>query len=118
MTIEIHLSGPAVTVVSSTAEDFLKEIAEADPKSQRLDCDENESKGDPLAITALILSIPGAVLATMDLVERAKVAERIRRLLDKVRGTKGTATLQIDTKPPLDLKTTTEDEVMDFIAKT
>ena len=70
-----------------------------------------------MAVAALILSIPSAILAAMDLVERAGIAERIRGLLKKVRESDGTATLHVGSKPPLDLKITTEDEVIDLIAE-
>jgi hypothetical protein len=53
----------------------------------------------------------------MDLMERAGVAERVRRLLAKVRETDGTATLQVGAEPSLDLRTATEDEVMNVLAR-
>ena len=53
----------------------------------------------------------------MDLVERAKVAERVKGLLKKVRQVDGIATLHVGTEPSLDLKIATEDEVMELIAK-
>ena len=53
----------------------------------------------------------------MDLVERAWVAEQVQRLLKKVREVDGTATLHVGAEPSLDLRTATEDEVMDLLAR-
>jgi len=116
MTIAIRLSGCTASVGSEPAEDFLRYVAKTEPEQKRLIIDEVDAKGDPVAVTALILAIPGAILATMDLVERAKVAEKIRKLIEKVRKIDGSATLQIDTKPPIDLKEATKDQVMDLIS--
>jgi hypothetical protein len=117
MAIEIRLSGADASALAAPAEELLRTIATTEPE-QRKPIDPQEiSKGDPVAVTALILSIPSAILATMDIVERAKVVERIRTLLQKIKSANATATLQTDNEPPLDLKDATEDEVMDLIAK-
>ncbi len=117
MTVEIRLSNAAAAKLAKPAEDLLRAVAKAEPECRNLNNDEETSKGDPIAVAALILSIPGAILAAMDIVERAKVAERVRGLLKKLRQVDGMATLHVGTEPSLDLKIATEDEVMDLIAK-
>ena len=117
MTVEIHLSSAAVPVLAEPAEELLRVAANAEPKRRKLFHDEETSKGDPMAVAALILSIPGAIIAAMDLVDRAGVAERIRGLLKKVHEADGTASLHVGNEPSLDLKIATEDEVIDLIAK-
>lgn len=117
MTVEIHLSNTAAPVLAEPAEALLRAAANTKPEFRHLSHDEETSKGDPVAVAALILAIPGAILATLDLAERAGVTERVRGLLKKAREVDGTATLHVDAEPPLDLKTATEDEVMDLLAR-
>ena len=117
MTVEIRLSGVAAQALAEPAEDLLRSAADAEPERRKPVLNDEVSKGDPVAVAALILAIPGAVLAMLDLAERARVAERVRRLLAKVRASEGAATLHVGAEPPLDLATATEDEVMDLLAK-
>lgn len=117
MSVEIRLSSAVAPIVAESAEDVLRAAAHAEPERRHPGRDEEVSKGDPVAIAALILSIPGAIVAAMDLVERAGVAERVRRLLKKVHEVDGTATLHVGAEPSLDLRTATEDEMMDALAR-
>ncbi|MFC1537452.1 hypothetical protein ACFL4P_01345 [Gemmatimonadota bacterium] len=117
MTVEIRMSGAAALVLAEPAEDFLRAVANTEPESRKLSQGEEASKGDPVAVAALILAIPGALLATMDLIERAKVAEKVRKLLKKAREGDGNATLHVVGEMSLDLTIATEDEVIDLLAE-
>ena len=117
MTIEIRLSSATTPDLAEPAEDLLRAVAKDELVRSEVGHDGKTSKGDPVAIATLILSIPAAIVGTMDLAQRAGVVELIRALLKKVRKTDGTATLHVGTEPPLDLKTATEDEVIDVMAK-
>ena len=117
MIVEIRLSGAAVPALAEPAEDVLRAAANAEPQRREPAPQIEPSKGDPVAVAALILSVPAAVLAALDLAERARLAERVRRLLKKVRASDGGATLHVGAEPPRDLSTATEDEVMDLLAK-
>ena len=117
MSVEIRLSSAVAPIVAEPAEDLLRAAANNEPERRHPSHDEEISRGDPVTIIALILSIPGAIVAAMDLIERARVAERVRRLLTKVREVDGMATLHVDAEPSLDLRTATEDEVMDVLAR-
>ena len=117
MTIEIHLSGKAETELAGSVEALLDAVAETEPQRRQVTTEQEISRGDWVAVTALVLSVPGAVLTTMDLMERAGVTQKIRELLEKIRRTDGTATLYAGSEPPLDLKAAAEDEVLDLMAK-
>jgi hypothetical protein len=63
--------------------------------------------GTTIALIALILSLPGAINELVTLAERAKLKQRLGRLLERIQGTAGaedTVTLQIGDGPPIDLK--------------
>ena len=117
MQVEIHLSSAIAPVATEPAATLLRAASNAEPERRHPARDEEAVRGDPVAIAALILAVPAAILATMDMVERAGVVEKVQGLLNRVREADGDATLHVGDEPPLDLNTATEDEVMDLLAK-
>jgi hypothetical protein len=117
MTIEIHLAGRALSELVGPSEALLRIVAQAEPTRREPDCRQDPKRGDPVAVAALILAVPGAVLAAMDIIERTKLAAKVKTLLKKARQTEGSATLKFGEHPFLDLKNATDDQVMDLIFK-
>jgi hypothetical protein len=117
MRIEIRLAGAAAPELTGLAEELLREVGNAEPERRKAGPSEAPIRSDPVAIAALILSVPGAAVAVVDLAQRARLAERVQKLLERARASDGAATLQVGAEPPLDLATATEDQVMDLIAR-
>jgi hypothetical protein len=114
MKIEAHLSDAALPALVEPIKGLLRSLAGVEPEAEQIAADPQRSKGDHVATAALILAIPGAVVATIDLVERARLAVKIRSLLDKVRATQGSVSLRFGEHPYLDLREASEDQVPDF----
>ena len=114
MTIEIHLTGDMATALKDDAQAFLQDISQGMTECRQ--CEEmpgiETQRGDAMAIAALILAVPGAVVATLDLVERARLSQKIQALLKKIKMIKGSAVLHTQGDEPLDLKTAIVDEVL------
>ncbi|MBP2233291.1 hypothetical protein J2847_006628 [Azospirillum agricola] len=116
MSITITIAGPNAPALAAEVEAFLADVLAT--RAERLPPPEDQTvqRGDPLAVAALVLSIPSAVAATLDLAARARLAERIDRLLDRVRGTAApTDSLRLTSgaAPELDLITAKRDAVLD-----
>jgi hypothetical protein len=85
MTIEISIAGPNSQALAAEVEAFLAEAFQETPERRIPPEDQTPRRGDPLAVAALILAIPGAITATFDLAHRAKLAERIDGLRQRLR---------------------------------
>ncbi|EDM77956.1 hypothetical protein PPSIR1_19144 [Plesiocystis pacifica SIR-1] len=86
-TLRIRVTGPgADKLAKELAERFADNFGEEVVLAPEHAAAQNTVRGDPVAVAALILSIPGAVLATIDLAERMKVAAKWRALQGWVRG--------------------------------
>ena len=118
MAIELHLSGVVEPALEEASAALLRAVSAGELERRKVaGAGDAPKRGDPLALAALVLAVPGAILATLDLAERARVAERVRGLLDKLRGSDTNATLEVDGEPPLELASASEDQVMDLLAK-
>lgn len=119
MSMEIHLTGDTATALKDDAQRFLQDISRGPAECRQID--ETHAgeglKGDAVAVAALILAVPGAVVATLDLAERFRLSRKIQGLLKKIKESKGDAVLHTKGEDPLDLKTAGVDEVLARIKK-
>lgn len=83
--------------------------------SENLDRD-NEKSVDPVALAALIVSIPSAALAVTDLADRIRKRRRAQDLIDKIRSDlDGNTTLTLITDDgPRDLSELNPDQLLDL----
>ena len=77
-------------------------------------------KGDPIAIAALALAIPGGILATWDLAERIKLKEKIDCLLAWVKQhattlSQSNPTVHLPNGQVIPLNTVTPQEILDML---
>ena len=112
MTIEIRLSGAAKGALQDAAADLLREAGGAEPVRTETAAGEGGAKGDMLAIAALVIALPGAIAAVADL---ARIADKVRKLLDMAKDTEGSATLTAGDGTSLDLSSAALDDVMDAL---
>ena len=115
MTIEIRLSGAAKGALQDAAADLLREAGGAETVRTETAAGEGGAKGDVLAIAALVIALPGAIAAVADLAQRARIADKVRKLLDMAKDTEGSATLTAGDGTSLDLSSAALDDVMDAL---
>ncbi|WP_372396410.1 hypothetical protein ABMY26_11505 [Azospirillum sp. HJ39] len=116
MSITITIAGPKAPALAAEVEEFLADALGTDAERLPPSQDQAIQRGDPLAVAALVLAVPSAIVATLDLAARARLAERIDRLLERVRGTAAPADsvrLTSGAAPELDLITAKRDAVLD-----
>ena len=80
-----------------------------------------ERDGTLLAIIAILLALPGSILATMQLLEKAKFKNRLAEMLATVRNLiqppDDKATLRIGEYKTFDLATVTPEELIEALAE-
>jgi hypothetical protein len=76
----------------------------------------NDKVTDPVAIAAMLLSIPSAALAVVDIADRIHKRRRARKLIDKARqlADKYTTITLITQDGPRDLATLDPDQLLDL----
>jgi hypothetical protein len=94
----------------------------ADPPAQRSEAgkpDTGRDKAiDPVAVAALLVSIPSAALAVVDLADRIQKRRRATELIDQAqRLAAHQVTMYLKTEPPTELATLTPDDLLDLLAE-
>ena len=82
--LKFHLQGPQSGATAAALETFFAETFGAQARRESPSpptVSEAEKAADPIAVAALILSIPGALLATVDLAERLQLKQKAERLI-------------------------------------
>lgn len=113
---------------AAQAEQELQALFEAElgERAARLEApaaaERGATRSDPVAVAALILAIPSAILATMDLAQRLKLKQRVDRLLDWARSKRAAdpgieLTLVTSDGRALPLDRAEAGEVLDALAK-
>lgn len=84
--IRLHLDGDGADELADALTAFFdKEFGRRPHRSREKPETGGGDKADPVAVAALILSLPSATLAAFDLAERIKLRDKIVRLLALIR---------------------------------
>lgn len=115
--IEIH--GPQAESLAAELEALLQEELGETGRRVQAPMAAAGTKADPVAVAALVISLPSAILATMDLAKRLDLVPRVQRLLAWARGKAGSGTelTLITSRKSLRLAEASADEVMDACAE-
>ncbi|MCP4184072.1 MAG: hypothetical protein GY761_12270, partial [Hyphomicrobiales bacterium] len=109
-------SGPNQAAIEAELTAFLQHQFGEAPTREETQVSAVTKDVDPVAVAVLILNVPMAIVATIDLAERAKLAERVARLISAIKAvgpdTGDIATLKIANGGELDLTVVTTDEVV------
>ncbi|HAQ00649.1 MAG TPA: hypothetical protein DCQ35_11665, partial [Rhodospirillum rubrum] len=73
MTLFLHITGPNAQALAAEVEAFFAEVIGTPVERRSLPKDDVIYRSDPLAVAALVLAIPGALVATLDLAQRARL---------------------------------------------
>lgn len=82
--LKFHLQGPQSDATAAALEAYFAETFGETARRENLPMPapgETQKAADPIAVAALILSIPGALLATVDLAERLQLKQKVERLI-------------------------------------
>ncbi|WP_413208212.1 hypothetical protein [Rhodospirillum sp. A1_3_36] len=84
MTARLHISGPQAERLAADVVAVLEEVLGTPPERLPRPASAEIRRGDPIAIAALVLAIPGAVVATLDL-----FTADLDRILDRLEDRSG-----------------------------
>lgn len=114
--IRLHIEGADRNAVADEIEAFLAETF--DTKPTRLPVGRaggGAMRSDPAAVAALVLSVPGAVMAAMDMAERMRLKDKLGGLIALARRRRESGTVvRLETANGLkDLGRVDSDELID-----
>lgn len=119
MTITLQLAGGDPAQAAAPARDLLRRLGAGEPVEQVAE-DDDAARRDLMtgvAIATLVLTVPGAIAATLDihnrLKERRSLAAEVEALKTALAEAKSEARLTIDVDVTIDLGRTPTDAVVD-----
>jgi hypothetical protein len=122
MSIKIRLTGGDPIASEDHAAALLHEFGEQEPERVTSDSDDM-AKRDPataLAIASLVLALPGAILATMDIIgriDRRRLKRRIETLKASLEESGCDGILEIEGVGSVDLSRNSPDAVVDLLLR-
>lgn len=85
-TLRFLIEGPGAEAAAEDLKQDLLEILGAEAVPESLPPPEpGERATDPIAVAGLILAIPGAILAVMDLAERLRLKQKLTQLIARIK---------------------------------
>ena len=91
--LELRIEGPDAERLADELAELLEAELDTRPRRRKETPAQSSAgpvmRGDPLTVVAVVLAIPGAVLAAQDLARRLEVKKKADRLLAWVRGKAG-----------------------------
>ncbi len=123
MTIKIRLTGFEKKPAVSAALVLLHEIGACEPERRTIEADDSVERRDPatmIAMASLVLSVPGAVLASlqaMDLVKRRRLKSQITALKETLSASGCDGVLEIDGVGKVDLVHDSTDAVVNLLLR-
>lgn len=96
--LRLRVEGPnAETIAAEVAVAVEAELGTAPARTAVAPRSGERERADPVAVAALVIAIPGAVLQAMDLAERVRLREKLERLLGRLRALGGGAEVRVET---------------------
>lgn len=116
------ISGPNAPELAKQLQNDLSQIFGAVEEIKALPEDDRATRADWVAVTALALSLPGALLAAADLAERLELKRKLQAVIDAARALPAKEQDKILLAPSpdrqIDLQKTDADELLNFVEQT
>jgi hypothetical protein len=123
MTIQIRLTGSDPDVAADEAADLLRAIGQTEPQRHSDAAPDSRTRLDPataLGIASLVLSLPGAALATLqirDRLDRTRLRKAIEALKRRLSATECDGILEVEDVGVVDLGHDSTDAVVDLLLR-